>query len=110
MPLMVSYNTFCGQAVDNTSILIAYTRGADANLDGRVDNTDVTIIGGCYGRAGTWATGDFDYNGIDDDTAVLGGLFNPSAPLPVSMAPFAGLTTRTVRLFTYVTAPARSLV
>ena len=36
---------FRGQAVDLTSVLIAYTRTADANLDGVVNNDDVTVVG-----------------------------------------------------------------
>ena len=37
---------FHGAPVDSTSVLIAFTRTGDANLDGVVNNDDVTIVGG----------------------------------------------------------------
>src|SRR5436189_3171835 len=79
-----SYTTFAGQTVGSASILIKFTRGADADLDGIVGNSDVTIVGGKFGAAGSgeWYFGDFDYSGSCDnaDVTALGGLFNPSAP------------------------------
>src|SRR5205085_11262059 len=73
-----------GQAVGSSSILVKFTRGADADLDGIVGNSDVTIVGGKFGAAGSgeWYFGDFDYSGSCDnaDVTALGGLFNPSAP------------------------------
>ena len=78
-----SYTTFAGQTVGSSSILIKFTRGADADLDGIVGNSDVTIVGGKFGAAGSgqWYFGDFDYSGSCDnaDVTALGGLFNPSA-------------------------------
>src|SRR5207249_4991115 len=79
-----SYTTFAGEAVGSSSILIKFTRGADADLDGVVGNSDVTIVGGKFGAAGSgeWYFGDFDYSGDCDnaDVTALGGLFNPAAP------------------------------
>ena len=70
--------------VGASSILIKYTRGADATLDGLVDNNDVTIVGGEFNNpnSGQWFLGDFDYSGACDnnDVTALGGLFNPGAP------------------------------
>jgi hypothetical protein len=86
------YTTFRGQPVDDTSVLIAYTRTGDANLDGVVDDDDVTIVGATYAPRVPqphWALGDFDYNGFvdDDDVTLLGAFYNPkAAPL---MAPAA---------------------
>jgi hypothetical protein len=85
--------TFRGQAVDNTAILIGFTRTGDANLDGMVNDDDVTIVGATYapGMAqASWAMGDFDFNGFvdDDDVTLLGALYNPSAP-PLFSAPVA---------------------
>ena len=76
--------TFRGQPVDDTTVLMAFTRTGDANLDGVVNDDDVTIVGATYapGVAGaTWARGDFDYNGFvdDDDVTLLGALYDPSA-------------------------------
>jgi hypothetical protein len=85
--------TFRGQAVDPTSVLIRHTRLGDANLDGVVNDDDVTIVGAVYAPGvpnANWANGDFDYNGFvdDDDVTLLGALYNPAAtPIP---APEAG--------------------
>jgi hypothetical protein len=78
------YTDFRGVAVDDTAILIAYTRTGDANLDGIVNDDDVTIVGATYapGVAGAqWALGDFDYNGFvdDEDVTLLGALYDPGA-------------------------------
>jgi hypothetical protein len=78
------YTTFRGQPVDGTSLLIAFTRTGDANLDGLVNDDDVTIVGASYapGVANPhWALGDFDYNGFvdDDDVTLLGAFYDPSA-------------------------------
>jgi hypothetical protein len=92
MPLG-AVTTFRGQAVDPSSVLIRHTRTADANLDGVVNDDDVTIVGAVYAPGvanASWANGDFDYNGFvdDDDVTLLGALYNPSAP-PIP-APEAG--------------------
>ena len=53
---------FRGQPVDDTSFLMAYTRTGDANLDGMVNDDDVTIVGATIApgssqsRTGHWAT------------------------------------------------------
>jgi PKD repeat protein len=83
-----AYSSFRGQTADITSVLIAYTRTADANLDGVVNNDDVTIVGANYAPDGSkpaWALGDFDYNGFvdNDDVTLLGVFYNPIAiPAP----------------------------
>jgi hypothetical protein len=78
------YTTFRGALVDESSILIAYTRTGDANLDGVVNDDDVTIIGATYAPGvpqPSWALGDFDYNGFvdDDDVTLLGAFYDPGA-------------------------------
>jgi autotransporter-associated beta strand protein len=93
MPLG-SYTNFRGQPVDSTTVIMAFTRTADANLDGVVNDNDVTIVGATYapGVAGaSWATGDFDYNGFvdDNDVTLLGAFYDPGAT-PI-MAPAAGV-------------------
>ncbi len=79
-----TYGTFGGQVVDSGSLLIRYTLGADANLDGIVNGDDVTVVGADLNAGGTgdWFLGDFDYDGIcdGDDVTVLGALYNPTAP------------------------------
>ena len=85
------YTSFHGQAVDETSLLIAHTRTGDANLDGIVDDADVTIVGATYAPGVPqpfWALGDFDYNGFVDDADVtlLGAFYDPNAA-PLGDAP-----------------------
>jgi fibronectin-binding autotransporter adhesin len=84
------YTTFRGQPVDDTSLLMAFTRTGDANLDGLVNDDDVTIVGATYAPSvpqPSWALGDFDYNGFvdDDDVTLLGVFYNPSAA-PIGVA------------------------
>jgi hypothetical protein len=88
-----AYTNFRGQAVDGTSVLTTFTRTGDANLDGVVNDDDVTIVGASYAPGvaqASWALGDFDYNGFvdDDDVTLLGAFYDPSAP-PLA-APAAG--------------------
>jgi hypothetical protein len=76
---------FRGVAVDPTTVLIRHTRIGDANLDGVVNDDDVTIVGAVYAPGvanASWANGDFDYNGFvdDDDVTLLGALYNPGLP------------------------------
>jgi hypothetical protein len=88
------YNMFRSQPVDDTSVLIAHTRTGDANLDGVVNDNDVTIVGATYSPGtpqASWALGDFDYNGfVDDDDVTLLGVFYDPAAQPV-LAPVSGV-------------------
>jgi hypothetical protein len=87
------YTNFRGQAVDDTTVLVALTRTGDVNLDGIVNDDDVTILGATYSPGApqpSWALGDLDYNGFvdDDDITLLGVFYDPSAqPL---MTPLEG--------------------
>jgi hypothetical protein len=101
------FTTFRGQAVDGTSILIAFTRTGDANLDGVVNDDDVTIVGATYAPGvpqPSWGLGDFDYNGFvdDDDVTLLGAFYDPNTPPPLA-APGASVSAvpepETVALF-----------
>jgi hypothetical protein len=88
------YTTFRSQAVDATAVLIAYTRTGDANLDGLVNDDDVTVLGAAYAPGasnGVWALGDFEYNGFidDDDVTLLGAFYNPAAG-PLLLPSLAG--------------------
>ena len=79
------YTWFHGEPVDGTSVLIAFTRTGDANLDDLVNDDDVTIVGATYAPGipqPSWALGDFDYNGFvdDDDVTLLNAFYDPSAP------------------------------
>jgi hypothetical protein len=83
-------------AVDDTSVLIAYTFTTDVNLDGEVNDADATVLGASYeptGANAVWALGDFDYNGIvdDSDATLLGVLYQPEGDSPTEEAGEDGL-------------------
>jgi hypothetical protein len=94
-----AYTDFGGQTVDDTAVLIRGTRIGDANLDGVVNDDDVTIVGATYGMTSgaSWALGDFNYDGAvnDDDVTLLGALYDPSAA-PIGGAPAVAATSGTV--------------
>jgi hypothetical protein len=78
------YAMFRGESVDDSALLVRYTGTGDANLDGIVDDIDVTIVGATYAPGVPqphWALGDFDYNGFvdDGDVTLLGVFYDPSA-------------------------------
>ena len=79
-----SYTAFGGQTVASQTILIKMTLGADANLDGAVDGSDVAILGTHFEKpdSGQWYLGDFDYSGTCDGGAValLGTTFGKTLP------------------------------
>jgi hypothetical protein len=86
-----SYTEFRGQPVDASAILLAYTRTGDTNLDGVVNDDDVTIVSATYAPGfpqPDWTLGDFDYNGFvdDDDITLLGVFYDPTAQ-PLGAAP-----------------------
>jgi hypothetical protein len=55
--------TFSGQQVDDTSVLIGFTRYGDANLDGAVNLADFNRLAANFGSAtGVWTQGDFTYD------------------------------------------------
>jgi autotransporter-associated beta strand protein len=85
------YTTFRGQPVDDTSVLLAFTRTGDANLDGVVNDDDVTVLGAMYAPGWYnphWSHGDFDYNGfVDDDDVTLMGVFYDPAAQPLTGLP-----------------------
>jgi hypothetical protein len=55
--------TFFDRVVDDTSVLIRYTREGDADLDGRVTFQDFLRFRENLSSAGDWSDGDFDYDG-----------------------------------------------
>ena len=83
-----AFPTFRGQTVDASTVLMRFTRTGDANLDGLVNNDDVTIVGANFAPGFAkprWDLGDFDFNGFvdNDDITLLGVYYNPSAtPIP----------------------------
>jgi autotransporter-associated beta strand protein len=56
--------TFMGQEVDDTAVLVRYTRYGDANLDGTVNLADFNRLATNFGQSGkNWTDGDFTYDG-----------------------------------------------
>jgi autotransporter-associated beta strand protein len=57
---------FSGIIVDNTSVLVRWTRYGDANLDGQVNLDDFNRLAANFGTGSgaLWTQGDFDYDGI----------------------------------------------
>jgi hypothetical protein len=56
--------TFNGQSIDNTTVLLRYTRYGDANLDRTVNLDDFNRLAARFGQTGTsWAQGNFNYDG-----------------------------------------------
>jgi hypothetical protein len=91
-----AYSTFRGQPLDATSVVMTFTVTGDANLNGTVDDDDVTITNATYAPGVSqphWALGDYDYNGFvdDDDVTLLGALyktdqaFSHTSPAPAPL-------------------------
>jgi hypothetical protein len=62
-------------------ILVKYTYYGDANLDGKVDGSDYSLIDAGYASGGAlsgWYNGDFNYDGVIDgsDYALIDNAFN----------------------------------
>jgi hypothetical protein len=81
-----------GQDLDGSTVIMRFTRTGDANLDGVVNDQDVTIVGASFAPGFAkprWDLGDFDYNGSVDnnDVTLLGVYYNPAAtPIPAPAA------------------------
>lgn len=76
---------------DDTDYLVQTifnTEYGDANLDGKVNIGDLTLLAGSFSSSGTWASGDFNGDGIINigDLTILASHFdfdNGSSALPV---------------------------
>jgi hypothetical protein len=53
---------FAGQQVDNTSVLVRYTRYGDASLDGQVNLADFNRLAAGFGSGTLWSQGNFNYD------------------------------------------------
>ncbi|MCX5672094.1 MAG: PEP-CTERM sorting domain-containing protein [Planctomycetota bacterium] len=101
--LFLPYDVFSGEPVDSSTILVKFTYNGDLNLDGCVDDNDVTFFNLFYDGGITtshyWNEGDlFGYDGrVDDnDVTILGltyglGIGDPlgaagSMPEPATLA------------------------
>jgi hypothetical protein len=78
------FNTFDGVAVTDYDILIKYTYYGDANLSGKVDSADYTLIDNGYLSQNSaspligWYNGDFNYDGVinGSDYTLIDNAFN----------------------------------
>ena len=55
---------FLGDVVDQSAILVRFTRYGDANIDGQVNLADFNRLAANFGTGTRWDQGDFDYNGL----------------------------------------------
>jgi hypothetical protein len=84
--------TWNGQTVDATSVLVRYTLGGDATLDGVVDFNDLVNLAQNYNASDgnrLWTEADFDYDGNVGfgDLVLLAQNYNGSLPGAVPGAP-----------------------
>jgi autotransporter-associated beta strand protein len=92
------YSIFAGQAVDLTTVLVKYTYLGDVNLDGKVDDNDVTILVLNYDRGSVsthaWAEGDVaGCDGKIDDNDVTALVLNYGAGWKAGMGgPLGGIS------------------
>jgi T5SS/PEP-CTERM-associated repeat protein len=88
--------TFAGVTVDPSAVLVRYTLGGDATLDGVVNFDDLLALAKNYNAtAAAWPQGDYNYDATVnfDDLLILAKNYNkaqPTAPLPGTPADFAG--------------------
>ena len=75
----VLYPGFDGQITANSDVLVKYTYYGDANLDGKVDASDYSLIDSAYLTGATgWFNGDFNYDGVinGSDYTLIDNTFN----------------------------------
>jgi hypothetical protein len=111
--------TFDGASPGAAAVLVKYTYYGDANLDGRVDGSDYTLIDNGFNNHLTgWYNGDFNYDtGINgSDYTLVDNAFNtqgaslaaqvapssaPAIPTPAKIAPvYSNQPITTANLFT----------
>ena len=61
---VLSKTSFGGQDVDASAVLVRYTLGGDADLNGTVNNADYFRLRSHLGGPGDWEDGDFNYDGL----------------------------------------------
>ena len=64
-PIYTALNPFDSMTPGASDILVKYTYYGDANLDGKVDGSDYSLIdSGFLTHATGWVNGDFNYDGV----------------------------------------------
>jgi hypothetical protein len=102
---------FDGTIPNSTDILVKYTYYGDANLDGKVDGSDFSLLDNGYATHLTgWYNGDFNYDGVvnGSDYTLIDNAFNEQgASLATSVVnPAASATTQIAAATTAVPEPA----
>lgn len=93
----LNFTTFFGDPVDNSTVLVAWTRYGDADLNRLVNLADFNRLAANFGLASgaVWTQGDFDYNGrvnLNDFNrlaANFGLIAGPEGPTPADWAALA---------------------
>jgi Ricin-type beta-trefoil lectin domain-like len=86
---VTSTTTFDNQTANNGDVLVKYTYYGDADLNGKVDGNDYSLIDYGYAHHLTgWSNGDFNYDHSIDgsDYALIDNAFNSQSPIGVPMA------------------------
>jgi hypothetical protein len=89
--------TWMGQFVNGSDVLVMYTYGGDANLDGKLNIDDYGRIDASVGQSGSvfgWYNGDFNYDGkinIDDYGIIDSNIGSQGPPLGIAPASLAGI-------------------
>jgi hypothetical protein len=95
---VTGFTTFGGQPVDSNSVLLAPELLGDANVDGKVDLTDLSTVLNNFGNfTPNWTAGNFDYGSnidLTDLSDVLNnfGLTNSSPSLTTGNSAHAFMT------------------
>ncbi len=82
--------TFSGQTVDDSAVLVMFTRLGDANLDGLVSLPDFNRLASNFGMSNrSWWQGDFNHDGTVNlsDFNLLAGQFGMSAGADGAVGP-----------------------
>jgi hypothetical protein len=89
--------TWMSQSVNGSDVLVMYTYGGDANLDGKLNIDDYGRIDASVGQSGSvfgWYNGDFNYDGkinIDDYGIIDSNIGSQGPPLGIAPASLAGI-------------------
>jgi autotransporter-associated beta strand protein len=85
----LALSSFDGQPVDSTAVVVKFTYGGDANLDGKVDVEDLGCLASSWQQSGLWTEGDFGFNGSVDvgDLGILATNWQAGVGAPLALSP-----------------------